>query len=395
MDTCLYFHNESDMLSYVAAYDDFVQDKIYQENELINKINTLLVLKETTTLHEKSEKLTAMYEAKISDTVKAKWKAFVDFIKQLFPKFMESMTKLFTSNKTYLDKYKDTILNKKPKNNIDIEIPGDYSEGIKRMVNTTIPIFSYSSHSDKLKSEGDKDITELLLGSNFKYKDGEPLATQLKNYFLGIDKGTQKKKLSDFNMKDMYNFCYNVSDIKAQYNKDIAHLDASTNSIQGVINRELQQQNEAVMMMIKEAEDNNNSSNDAGKDDGASPNSGVKITTNNPVTASKSYDDYGDKDHSQEGKDAKDADENIKSIDDMIKKWITVCKLIITAKMTAQQQIAKNYMKMIRAHVQSYVGKKDSESDKRTDEEKETEYEDKEKAKQEKEKQDNNKDNKK
>ena len=70
------------MLSYVAAYDDFVQDKIYQENELINKINTLLVLKETTTLHEKSEKLTAMYEAKISDTVKAKWKAFVDFIKQ-------------------------------------------------------------------------------------------------------------------------------------------------------------------------------------------------------------------------------------------------------------------------------------------------------------------------
>ena len=42
---------------------------------------------------------------------------------------------------------------KKPKNNIDIEIPGDYSEGIKRMVNTTIPIFSYSSHSDKLKSE--------------------------------------------------------------------------------------------------------------------------------------------------------------------------------------------------------------------------------------------------
>ena len=47
----------------------------------------------------------------------------------------------------------------------------------------------------------------------------------------------------------------------------------------------------------------------------------------------------------------------------MISKWITVCRTIITAKWTASEQIAKDYMALIRAHVRSYVGTKEDKAD--------------------------------
>ena len=50
-------------------------------------------------------------------------------------------------------------------------------------------------------------------------------------------------------------------------------------------------------------------------------------------------------------------------------KWISVCRPLIAAKMTACQQIAKDYMEIIRAHVRSYGGvdKKSKEGNKAPD----------------------------
>ena len=67
--------------------------------------------------------------------------------------------------------------------------------------------------------------------------------------------------------------------------------------------------------------------------------------------------------------DAKTANANAASkesetdIDAMITKWISVCRTIITAKWTASEQIAKDYMALIRAHVRSYVGTKEDKAD--------------------------------
>ena len=52
-------------------------------------------------------------------------------------------------------------------------------------------------------------------------------------------------------------------------------------------------------------------------------------------------------------------------IDNMTNKWTTVCRAILTAKLTAVQQISKDYMEIISTHVRSYGGqsKNDKEGD--------------------------------
>ena len=62
------------------------------------------------------------------------------------------------------------------------------------------------------------------------------------------------------------------------------------------------------------------------------------------------------------GSDGETEDEMYKMGD----KFTTVCNTLIAAKCTAVQQIAKDYMTIIRAHVKSYVGNTDNKADDRT-----------------------------
>jgi hypothetical protein len=64
-----------------------------------------------------------------------------------------------------------------------------------------------------------------------------------------------------------------------------------------------------------------------------------------------------------EGKDATEKSNQLMKVAD---KWKTVCSALLTAKLTAYEQISKDYMAIIREHVRSYGGKdlKDKSTDK-------------------------------
>ena len=94
----------------------------------------------------------------------------------------------------------------------------------------------------------------------------------------------------------------------------------------------------------------------------------------NPIASATSNVTTNDDKLKQQGQDAgKQAANNndaAKVITDAFNLWRTVCQSVITAKMTAQEAIAKDYMGIIRSHVRSYVGKdsdiKDSEQNQAT-----------------------------
>ena len=65
--------------------------------------------------------------------------------------------------------------------------------------------------------------------------------------------------------------------------------------------------------------------------------------------------DIGNKDEMDENKLNKMSDE-----------WLRICRIIFAAKITAVENIAKDYMTIIRAHVRSYTGKKDDIIDNKT-----------------------------
>ena len=364
-------------LMYESVYNEYLFNKIQQEQTLTNMINEQLIMTESTTLVQKEAKLSALYEAKLGDKAKSTWNKFVDFINSLFSKFMESITHILFSYKKYLTKYKDIILNKKFKISLTEPLPGNYMVGTKRCFNVNIPLFNYNEQNMKaLQSDEDLDALKLII-KDIKYDKGKDLNENLKDYFLGIDAGIIDN-IEKLDRKTMYDFCYNEEKIKDNGEKDLKTLKDTTQKIENIITSELQKNEQAggtingeaytinCSKPLLEADDNNQNSDNNEQQGGAKAAGHVKITNTNPVNSSLDKNYKGDLDEDnlkQQGQTANAAKETNKSVDDAINQWSKVCRSVITAKMTAQEAIAKDYMSIIRAHVRSYVGKKADEMD--------------------------------
>lgn len=389
-------------LAYQSMYNDYLFNKIHNEQTLTTMINKQLIMTEsTTTLAQKERKLSALYEAKVGDSCKSAWNKFTDFINNLFSKFMESITKLLFSYKKYLEKYRDIILNKKFKIELSAPLPGNYVDGVKRCFDTQIPQIQYDDKYMKpLKEGGDYEVLKLII-PNHNFDEGKEMTDSLKEYFLGIDVGTIDS-LDRLNRADMYNFCYNAEKIETIGKKDISNIQNTTKVIEEAINKEINAANptqeSASYYTEGKLTDNKylvNSDGSVNKKGGGTTGDNEEKTTATATNNNSSEDKKGEDKVAQAGKvntnpiasstsdvttnndklkqqgetDGKDAAKNNdteKAITDAFNKWRTVCQAVITAKMTAQEAIAKDYMGIIRAHVRSYVGKSDDMADKET-----------------------------
>jgi hypothetical protein len=356
-----------------SLYESYIQSKIDSENRLA------LALKESMIISESDySNIVALQEAKMGDKIKVKWQKFVTFIKNMFAKFMESMTNILYNEKDYLEKYKDIILKKKPKDDMEFSYTGDYKEGINRITNVEVPLFEYNKYKAELEAEGDGPLANKLLPS-FRYSDGETLAEQFKGYFLVLDAGTKEGKFSSLNMTELYNFCYNFNKIKNIVNKDLERIDASTRNIEKMIKDNLASANttEKVNYVVNPATEVEESSIVLEAED---KKEGLKITT---TDVSKTVSSTKDRDSDAETRAADNAageasGKNEEDISKAADKWIRVCQTLVAAKLTACQQISKDYMDIIRAHVRSYVGMSKKSKEGNTSAKKAPEYENKE-----------------
>lgn len=353
-----------------ALYESYIQAKIDAEDRLAFALKESMVISEAD-----YSNIRVLQEAKLADKIKAKWKKFIAFIKGIVARFMESMSNILLDEKEYLEKYKDTILKKKPKDNMEYSYTGNYVKGINRIINTEVPMFDYYKYRKELEAEGDGDLVQKIMsGKQFNYDDGETLSEQFKSYFLAYEDGQQEGKFSNLNMTDIYNFCYNFNKIKGVVDKDINRLEASTRAIESAINKELTAtNNDAAGDNVEGAQTNTATQtteesaiftekveiNDKASSD---PSSKMQSTQNRDNEAEKDAATAGAAVAKSDNKEASD-------ITNAANKWIDVCRPLIAAKLTACQQIAKDYMDIIRAHVRSYGGtdKKSKEGNKAPD----------------------------
>ena len=397
---CLTEHNSP--LAYKSLYNEYLFDKIAQEQTLQRMISRELIMTESTTLKTKERKLSMLYESKMGDTIKSKWNKFIDFINNLFAKFGESISNIALSYKNYLVKYRDIILNKAFKIKLTQALPGDYNTGVDRCNKVVIPVFQYSDQNMKtLLSEDDEQIIKMIIkDSELEYDQAKNLNDILKDYFLGIDKGIVDN-LDNLNRSDMYNFCLNADKIQSTRKKDMNALKSTTSVIERAITNEVNKVNkEAYIMELgfkkndssqpepnstatasgQSTDQNNNQNNtattsgqstdhnnnnqnkEAGKDNvakaGSVNTSPINSSLDDNYKGTTKEDDYK-QDGQQAANDGQDAGDIAKAFD----AWRKVCQAVISAKMTAQQAILKDYMGIIRAHVRSYVGKQDNPED--------------------------------
>ena len=357
-----------------ALYESYIQSKIDAENRLAFALKESMVITESD-----YSNIRALQEAKLGEKVKSTWNKFIAFIKGLVAKFMESMTSILLDEKAYLEKYKDIILNKKPKDDMEYSYTGNYKKGIERLISTEVPMFDYYKYKKALEAEGDGELVQAIMqGKQFSYDDGETLPEQFKGYFLALEDGQQQGKFSDLNMTDMYNFCYNFNKIKGIVDKDVNRLEASTKAIESAINKELTASGNAAAgdnvekqetkteesAVIREAEEDKAKSTGLKIEDKPSsdPTSKMGSTQNRDNDAEQNAASAGAAVAKNDNKEASD-------ITQAANKWIGVCRPLIAAKLTACQQISKDYMDIIRAHVRSYGGesKKSKEGNKGKD----------------------------
>ena len=256
-----------------------------------------------------------------------------------------------------------------------------------------------------------------------KFDVGGSMADQFKSYFIGADKGDFNGYLDDNNivkLKDMYNFCMNHKQAEDVIRADENMIKATANKIDAIWNQYTSKHPEAKkgevpetggnqtgnatptsdkggaqtggennqeslfinlrgLRYLNEEEQNNNNDNqaknneDKAKDaeraqenkDGGATKSDLQITGTNTNIATKAGSMDKDKEDATEEKVKEQLDNNAKAAIDFfnkyIDKWRLVCSNILTAKLTVYQQIAKDFMAIIRAHVQSYVGSNDKD----------------------------------
>ena len=380
---------------YEAYYEDYISNMMSNEEAIARSLNNIIPMNESA-----YKNVRAITEAKAGDAVKSKCTKFLDFIKNLIAKFMESLNNILLDNKEYLEKYQDIIKKKVPKANLTFTCPGKYESAINRCINTELPVFEFSKYGKLLLDEDEKErtanvVNEIMSNKNdFEYDEGQDLATQFKSYFMALDEGPISGRLSSLNFTDIYNFCYNSSKIKNIVNKDQQLLENSTRNIMNAAKSELASQQAGEEQQSSGGEEQQSSGGEEQQSSGGeeqqsgggenkppktqqNPQSKkpTKLTINTDATSQmssysdKSKQDAKDKNkQSQQGVQIAGADEmDENKINQMAERWLSICRIIMTSKMTAVEKIAEDYMTIIRTHVRSYVGKKDNTTDNQAD----------------------------
>lgn len=396
-----------------SAYYSYLENRIQQELRINQLISECSILNEANTgIITKTKKIAALHEAGMGDKIKAGFKKFIEFCKNIFGKFMANMTKILADEKTYLDKYRDIITKRPGSSEIDVSYYGNYEKGIDRITKTHIAPFDWNKVKDTLKAD-ETDVAYSAFFKNpqgmvegldgFTYDQNEDLKAQLKEYFIGGEDGQQEKKMSDMPLKSMFDFCYDFEAINKNFKKDLNAIESSTNKINNAINQaevpntvantvedtektdgskgqDTKGSSDATTGHLSSAIDHNfigGFFNEAGpkpeakqtdnKDNEPQTNTNLNVDTTKVSQATGTVDRLNAEDEKknaetqvgnamkdQQGKDNSAARDAVGKI---VNKYQNIANAIVTAKMTACEQICKDYMKIMNIHVKSQVGK--------------------------------------
>lgn len=172
----------------------------------------------------------------ISDKAESAWDKVMDFLRRMWGKFVENMTRLFNSNGYYLEKYKDIILKKPIKFTEKITMP-NYFNGIKNIVGIKIPQITVQSlERVPLNTEDKTGMDNLRTDFMRAWQNGKPAdnpeGKEFKawavDYFKGLGKGEVDFTASQINMTDMYNFCHDSKNITSILEKDKSAIERAS-----------------------------------------------------------------------------------------------------------------------------------------------------------------------
>ena len=233
-----------DSITMELDYTRYLESCIEEQFDMERCVHEALALSESFDAFQNLEAFTEATTGKF----RASWEKFKAWIKKAWATFLEKIANTFKGAQSYLDKYKDIILTKKPKDGYTVTM-ANHELGIQRIFKPTIDKINaadlasygasirsalrdateetYKSTLENIKN----DITSIDDSAAFKslkatYKeagvtdstDADHVATTLKQYYLG---GEPKAiATTSLNMRDMYDWVYDAEKIKANIERE-------------------------------------------------------------------------------------------------------------------------------------------------------------------------------
>lgn len=216
-----------------AAWFNYIELQKRNQLKLNRYLSECLIFSEDTSDYTKYKRLMALDEA-VGEKISKAWDAVMNFIRRMWGKFTNNVARLVSSQTSYLEKYKDIILNKKPKfNNVKMY---PCAAGIQNIIKNPIKPIEYNAliDNDVMDNVTKNDqagttaknqmITKYLLPD---WKNGAAGGDQEQNFlqwataYFSHGNGSERQvNATDINLHDMYNFCHDLKNMQDVVEKD-------------------------------------------------------------------------------------------------------------------------------------------------------------------------------
>lgn len=355
----------------IYKYEAFLTNQITEQAKFERFINECVLMTES---KNSIDNISVLNES-LADSISNGVKKFLTMIAKMWGKFIEGMDTLIKRDKSYLEKYKDTILKKKMvERTVQMY---DYENGLKILTNSAIPAFNYPALKDSLAS--DASFIAAHFNNYVNPKSTTPNAEipsfvdQVKSKFRGgreVEMSTSK-----INMTNVFNYCYGYQNMKSSIEKDINNVKKAGSAAIEIANKMAREgaQNESNILatpkyfsfitesLINEFQVVNGKEGNSNQQQSSPTNPGDK---SQPETRpDKANVNINDKDSASNDDEVRDNITNVKEDSDRINRYFKLCGDFLAAKLTVAEEMYKEYMSLIKMHIRDYVGTKDKIAD--------------------------------
>lgn len=222
--------------TYESKWIDYLVQQSINEATLDRYVGECLVFSEGSNVYDK---LVAINEA-ISDKITSAWDKIMDFLRRMWGKFTETLNSILAKDTTYLEKYKDIILNKPIKAFAQVSM-FDLTAGEKNIANTPVPIIDSgimdsipvkTGETDETKSALDAMRTRIVSawqsGKPNQNPEGKEWQQWLVDFFKGALGGEKNYNADALDIRGMYQFCMNKSKLLSTLDKDRKNIETSS-----------------------------------------------------------------------------------------------------------------------------------------------------------------------
>lgn len=287
-------------------------------------------------------------------------------IKQIFQKFLEKLRSIGSDRKRYLEKYKNTILNQKPKFR-KIEI-NDYKKAFDNWRKPIIPQPNFTDMKQTCNGTTGDGMQIAIFKKYFAntinvgraFSDNDSIAEYCKEFFQCGDnaKKIEMNVQTDMNMTDIYNFLYDQKKITDQINNEIKNFQKLMTDISNVAKREQPKQEAARISGVLnddvvwssvyesyitefEVKDEGNNQN---QNNGNQNNDSQRLSDNIQNVEKSNVND-----NPQDNPDNQNYDEEIAT------NFSKVVNTVIGAKLTSIEFFGKELFDVVRMHVKDFI----------------------------------------